>query len=167
MAQYQKSETSTATQNAIPIVSSCDGCPKVNTSSSSTPGFSSSDMLFSTIGQLHDLQQEVQKLQNASRKTLSFYDSTSKLNNTVRTVVIILMLIPIAQLLLCVAVVYSLGIQDELPGLLSWALSGVGIASIIELSVGGAKLFHFDKRIEAIEKRIDSLSNVNGNNQTP
>ena len=110
-----------------------------------TVGTSNADTLISTIGQLHDLQREVRELQAASKKTLSFYDSTSKLNRTVQIVIIILMVIHVIQLLLCAGVVYSLGIEDELPGLINWILGSVSILSILELIVGGIKLIPLRK----------------------
>ena len=101
MSEYQRAKTETATQGSIPFVTNCDSCPRVNASySSTTVGTSNADTLISTIGKLHDLQREVRELQAASKKTLSFYDSTSKLNKTVRIVIIILMVIPVIQLLL-------------------------------------------------------------------
>lgn len=132
MSEYQRAKTETATQGSIPFVTNCDSCPRVNASySSTTVGTSNADTLISTIGQLHDLQREVRELQAASKKTLSFYDSTSKLNKTVQIVIIILMVIPVIQLLLCAGVVYSLGIEDELPGLINWILGSVSILSIL------------------------------------
>lgn len=159
MAQYQKTQSKTATKNSIPLANSCDNCPKVNTSSSSTAnGTSSTEMLISTIGQLHDLQREVRELQAGNKKTVSFYDSTTKLNKTVRTVVIILMIVPVVQLLCCAGVVYSLGIEDELLGILNWILGGVSLLSLIELIIGGVKLFLYEKRMDEIERKIEALS---------
>lgn len=159
MAQYQKTRSGTATQNTIPLANSCDNCPKVNASSSSTAnGTSSTEMLIGTIGQLHDLQREVQELKDENNKTASFYDSTAKLNKTVRIVVILLMIVPVVQLLCCVVVVYSLGIEDKLPDLLNWILGGVGALSFIELFVGGVKLFLYENRMDEIEKKIEALS---------
>ena len=146
---------------AVTFVTNCDSCPRVNASySSTTVGTSNADTLISTIGQLHDLQREVRELQAASKKTLSFYDSTSKLNRTVQIVIIILMVIPVIQLLLCAGVVYSLGIKDELPGLINWILGSVSILSILELIVGGIKLYLYEKRMDELEKKIDAMSNT-------
>ena len=157
MSEYQRAKTETATQGSIPFVTNCDSCPRVNASySSTTVGTSNADTLISTIGQLHDLQREVRELQAASKKTLSFYDSTSKLNKTVQIVIIILMVI----LLLCAGVVYSLGIEDELPGLINWILGSVSILSILELIVGGIKLYLYEKRMDELEKKIDAMSNT-------
>lgn len=110
---------------------------------------------------MHDLQREVRELQAANKKTSSFYDSTSKLNKTVRTVIIILMIVPVVQLLCCAGVVYSLGIEDELPGLINWILGGVSLLSLGELIVGGVKLFLYEKRMDELEKKIDTLFNAN------
>lgn len=161
MSEYQRAKTETATQGSIPFVTNCDSCPRVNASySSTTVGTSNADTLISTIGQLHDLQREVRELQAASKKTLSFYDSTSKLNKTVQIVIIILMVIPVIQLLLCAGVVYFLGIEDELPGLINWILGSVSILSILELIVGGIKLYLYEKRMDELEKKIDAMSNT-------
>ena len=149
MSEYQRAKTETATQGSIPFVTNCDSCPRVNASySSTTVGTSNADTLISTI------------VQAASKKTLSFYDSTSKLNKTVQIVIIILMVIPVIQLLLCAGVVYSLGIEDELPGLINWILGSVSILSILELIVGGIKLYLYEKRMDELEKKIDAMSNT-------
>lgn len=164
MSQYKKTKikTGTATPNAVPLVSNCDNCPKVNASySSATGGVSDTDTLFSTIKQLCVLQREVQELQAANKKTFSFYDSTSKLNKTVHTVVIILMIVPIIQLLCCAGVVYYLGIEEELPGLINWILGGVSVLSLIEMIIGGVKLFHYEKKMDELEKKVDALSKNN------
>lgn len=159
MTQYQRTKSETATQGSVPLVANCDNCPRINASSSSTAGgTSNTDTLIGTIGQLHDLQQEVRELQAASKKTLSFYDSTAKLNKTVRIAIIILMVVPIIQLLCCAGVVYYLGIEDKLPGLIKWILGGVSILSIIELIVGGVKLFLYEMRLDDLEKKIDAIS---------
>jgi hypothetical protein len=163
MSQYSKAETGSATSSAVPLASNCDNCPRVSTtfSSSTTGGFSNTDTLIGTIGQLHDLQREVKELQDANKKTLSFYESASKLSNTVRVVVIILMIVPIVQLICCVGVVYFLGIEDKLPGLLRLVLSGVSIFSIIELTVGGFKLYFYETKMDKFEKDLDALTNIN------
>lgn len=71
------------------------------------------------------------------------------------------MIMPIIQLLCCAGVVYSLGIEDELPGLINWVLGGVSLLSLVELIVGGVKLFLYEKRMDELEKKIDALSNSN------
>ncbi len=160
MSQYKKTKTKTgtATPNAVPLVSNCDNCSKINASYSSTTGGNSDvGALFSAISQICDLQREVKELQAANKKTSSFYDSTSKLNKTVRTVIIILMIVPIIQLLCCAGVVYSLGIEEELPGLINWILGSVSVLSLIELIVGGVKLFLYEKRMDELEKKIETL----------
>ena len=158
MARYTKAESTAATKSAFPLPNTCDGCPKVNTSSSSSANNSSNaDVLISTIGQLNDLKKDVQQLQEESKRTASFYQSSTKLNNTVRTVIIILMIVPVLQLIGCTCVVYALGIEDTLPNLLKWTLSGVSILSILELIVGGIKLYLYENRINELEKEIEKL----------
>lgn len=70
------------------------------------------------------------------------------------------MVIPVIQLLLCAGVVYFLGIEDELPGLINWILGSVSILSILELIVGGIKLYLYEKRMDELEKKIDAMSNT-------
>lgn len=88
----------------------------------------------------------MRELQAVNKRTLSFYDTTSKLNKTVRTVVIILMIVPIIQLIWCFGAVYSLEIEDKLLGLIKRILGGLSIFSLVELIVGGIKLFLYEKK---------------------
>lgn len=55
---------------------------------------------------------------------------------------------------------YSLGIEDELPGLINWILGSVSILSILELIVGGIKLYLYEKKMDELEKKIDAMSNT-------
>jgi hypothetical protein len=71
------------------------------------------------------------------------------------------MIVPIVQLICCVGVVYFLGIEDKLPGLLRLVLSGVSIFSIIELTVGGFKLYFYETKMDKFEKDLDALTNIN------
>lgn len=164
MARYSKAESGTATKTVFSSPTSCDNCPKINPSSSSSTSnrIFDSDILVSTIGQLVELKKEVQELQEESKKAESFYNSTTKLNNTVRTVVIVLMIVPVLQLICCTGVIYALGIEEKLSGLLKWALGGISLFSIIELIVGGVKLYWYEKRMDIIEKDIDELKKKTG-----
>jgi hypothetical protein len=168
MSQYPKTETGSATPNTVPLASNCDNCPRVNATFSSSAttaaGVSNTDTLIETIGQVYNLRREVRELQAESKKKESFYDSTTKLNKTVRIVIIVLMIVPIVQLLCCAGAVYYLGIEDELPGLLYWVLGGVSLFSIVEMIVGGLKLFLYEKKMDELEKKIDELTNANTTN---
>ena len=55
---------------------------------------------------------------------------------------------------------YSLGIEDELPGLKISILGSVSILSILELIVGGIKLYLYEKKMDELEKKIDAMSNT-------
>lgn len=165
MARYSKAESGTATKTNYPLPTACDNCPRINTTSSSTASQFDSDIVVSTIGQLTELKKQVQKLQEESKKAESFYRSTAKLNNTVRVVVIVLMIIPIIQLILCTGVVYILGIEDKLPGLLKWVLGGVSVLSILELIVGGIKLYLYEKRMDELEKVVDEIKAKSNSNE--
>lgn len=63
------------------------------------------------------------------------------------------MVIPVIQLLLCAGVVYSLGIEDELPGLINWILGSVSILSILELIVGGIKLYLYEREWTSLKRK--------------
>lgn len=159
MTQYSNTETGTTVPTSASFINNCENCPRVNTQSSSTAGGSpNAEILIGTIGHLHDLQKEVQELQEKSKKTVSFYDSGARLNRTVRVVVIVLMVIPFLQLISCAAVVYLLGIEDELPNLLNWVLGTVSVLSLVELIMGSIKLFLYEKRMDELEEKINSLS---------
>ena len=159
MAQQIKGKISKMPQAYTSTTSTCEGCPKVSAASSrSTNATSNGDVLVATIGQLNELQKEVRELQKENKKKSSFYNSSAKLNNTVRVVVIILLIVPVIQMLCCAGVVYYLGIQDQLPSLINWLLGGVSILSLLELIVGGVKLFLYEKRMDELESKINDLN---------
>ena len=158
MARYTKSGSGSATKTEYSLPK-CDNCPRINTSSSrsSTVGSYDSSILVSVIEDFSHIKQEVQKLQDEIKSVEPYYESSTKLNNTVRIVIILLMMVPLLQLLCCIGVVYTLGIEEKLSGLLKLFINGIGILSIVELIFGGVKLFLFDNRLGLIEKEIEEL----------
>lgn len=161
MGLYSKTESNATTKPVIILPSSCDSCPKAKVSASSSAATSGTnpDMLFKTIGELHDLKTEVEKLKEESKKSAAFYQSATALSNTVRKVVFFMMMIPILQLIGCMVVVYFLGIENELPKLLKLVLSGVSVLSLIELAVGGMKIYSYDNEIKELKSRVDNIQN--------
>ena len=159
MGQYPENSSSTATNSSFPLTSTCDGCPKLHSpsSSSSAGGINTTDMLFTAIGELNNLKKEIEDLKKHDLQSSSFFQSSTNLNKTVRIVVIILMLVPLIQLILCTAVVYYLGIQEEISGLLNWVLGGVTLLSFVEVFLGGSKLYQLNSRMDATEKKIEKL----------
>lgn len=154
MSRYMKPKSETETKLFYQTPTSCTGCPKINTESSSTSSESlPNDYLFSVIQRIGALEKDIQDIKESNKKTSSFFQSSAKLNDTIRVVVIILLLIPLIQLILCTCIVYHLGIEDELPNLLKWSLSWISILSIIEIIIGGLKIYMLDKRIELLEKK--------------
>lgn len=73
------------------------------------------------------------ELEATTKETQSFYDSTTKLNKTVQIAVMLLISVPIVQLVFATLMVYYLGIQDDLNGLLHWLLGSISFFSVIEL----------------------------------
>ena len=67
------------------------------------------------------------------------------------------MAIPLIQLIACTAVVYFLGIQEELPSLLIWILSGVSLLSIAEVLITVLKYFILENKVSDLEKKIEKI----------
>lgn len=65
-----------------------------------------------------------------------------------------LLVIPMLQFISCTAVVYFLGIQDELPSLLTWVLSSVSVLSIVEMIILPIKFFTMENRMNEIERKL-------------
>lgn len=159
MSQHSNTGTGILPLTPTSITGDCINCPRVNPSSTSTSNnVGDTSILIDAIGQLHDLQKEVKEIQTKQGKLMEFYDSSTKLNKTVRIVIIVLMIIPALQLICCTGVVFYLGIQQKLSDLLNWVLGGVSLLSLVELIVGGVKLFLDEKKIENLEKKVDDLS---------
>lgn len=111
------------------------------------------------IIEVNGLKKDVDEVKKAQNKTSEFYSSISSLAKTSRKLMQILMAVPVIQLILCVAVIYFLGIENQLPGFLIWAISGIGILSLIEVGITLNKINTFENKIAEVEKKLDELEN--------
>ena len=140
---------------------SCEGCPRISTaesgsvSKSNPSDFTTYNLLRQTLLDTEELRKEIEAIKTEQQKSKNFYTSLTKLGNVARFAVIMLMITPFLQLLACIVIVHYLGIQDQLPGLLYWVLSGVSILSVFEVGVLVFKFNSIENRIDQIEKNID------------
>ena len=107
--------------------------------------------------QIDDIKKEVDAIQEELDTTRDFYNSTNRLAKTTRRVVQFLAIIPLLQLVVCGIIVYILGIQEELPGILNWVLSAVSLASILEIIL---YIIHWNQlkiKVEELEKKVDKM----------
>lgn len=146
------SGSSTASDN-------CIACQYLgsNVNATGTGGINANDMFVQSLVEVNSLKKEIEELKKGQRKTDNFYSSSARMNNTIRVVVIVLMIIPVIQLIACAGVIYYLGIQESIASLLNWILSGISLVSFIELGVGGLKLYAIEKKLEELEKKCDSI----------
>lgn len=139
----------------------CSVCQRsgINANATGTGGINANEMFIQNLVEVNNLKKEIDELKKGQRKAEDFYGSTANLNKTVQIVVIVLMIIPVLQLIACAVVVHYLGIQDKIASLLNWVLSGVSLLSLLELGIGGFKLFTIEKKLEEFEKKLDSKNN--------
>jgi hypothetical protein len=79
------------------------------------------------------------------------------LAKTSRVAIIVLMVLPVLQLVLCAAIVYCLGIQENLSGLINWIIGGIGALSFLEVLITAVKYFSLENKVNDFEKRLDKL----------
>lgn len=147
----------------------CENCPRVNistsgsiinniNSSSSSNGYDAG-VLYHCIAKVENLEKEVENLKKNQKSQEDYYISGKKLNDIIRAALMLLCLIvPCVQLICCTGVVYSLGIQKSLPGILSWFLGGLSFLSIIEVIIASMKFFSITNKLSELEKRLNSYS---------
>lgn len=127
MPQYQNFDSGTAIKSTTSLTNNCDNCPVTNKPQSSTT--SDSENIYSYITyiatKVEKLDEKMHELEATTKETQSFYDSTTKLNKTVQIAVMLLISVPIVQLVFATLMVYYLGIQDDLNGLLHWLLGSI------------------------------------------
>ena len=159
MSRKTNDSSSTPTTPSV-----CSACPKAVSSSNETqtPQIDNNDILANIVTQnlmqVETLKTEVEQIKIAQEKQADFYRSGAKLNNVARIAIIILLVIPTLQLIACTAVVYYLGVQEKLNGLLSWVLSGVSLFSIVDIIIVSVKFFSVEKKVDFLENKVDKLS---------
>lgn len=162
MAVYTKD---TGSSSVLPGVGDqgCVGCPRVAQSESGTvPTLEAGEktlalLLGQTLEETNSLKKDVARLEKEQEQAKKFYSASTKLSKTANIVLWVLLLIPLLQLVACTAVVYHLGIQEQLPGLLYWVLSGVSILSIVEMIALAIKISSIEKKLEEFDKRLSKL----------
>lgn len=131
-----------------------------NSIDTSTSGGSSEMGLFyglinTNILEVADLKRRINDLEKQQGKTKSFYKSVTRLSNLSTIIIGIMFIIPMLQLIGCAAVVYYLGIQDKLPGLLNWVLGGVSLFSLIEMIFIPIKFYFMETKISSLEEKYN------------
>lgn len=140
----------------------CDSCPNISHASpnSSTTPTNNTDatvaLLQKCIIDTANLTTMVNEIKDGQKTTTSFYRSAAKLGSVSVWVIVILMIIPLLQLIGCIAVIYYLGIQDTISPLINWLIGIVGIFSVIEVIVCITKLSGIEKRIERLEQQVQN-----------
>lgn len=155
------SSTSTGNTFSQATESISSNIPPVASASneSGTPASPASvlDLFYKCLEKNQQLEKNIRDIQSELNTTQNFFKNSSKLAKTSQIAIIILMIIPILQLLACTAIVYYLGIQDNLPSLLTKVLSGVSLLSFVEVVITIIRFSTLKSKVEEIEKRLDRL----------
>lgn len=130
-----------------------------NTQSGSAPEQPSEiQALITYLGQLGVMQSEINalkaELKEEKNKTTGFYQSLTKLSDIAQKAIWFLLIIPMLQLIACSAVVYYLGIQEDLPSLLTWVIGGVSFLSVAEMIILPIKFTTMENRMNEIERKL-------------
>lgn len=149
------SSTSTSSQ--------CDTCPKFGTTNSGSnsdyqPEQNMAALLIQVFTDISTLKEEVQSIQLEQNNTHKFYKAATNLCNVSKNIMLLFILIPVVQLLACVAIIYYLGIQDKLPSLLTWVLSGISLLSFLEVFLNLFQINKMGSRLDELEKKIDNMT---------
>lgn len=147
-----------------PKCKGCKGCPRIvvsNTTGTQPYTFNAKSSLAELVKRclvdIADLQKDIRKVEKEQDRTQEFYRSITALSKISKTTLLILMVIPAIQLIVCAVIVYFLGVQEELPPLLIWFLSGVSILSIAEVLITALKYFMLENKVSELEKKIEKL----------
>lgn len=155
-------DTYTGTGSVGPFPPNCENCPRiVSPNSTSTPKYPTENSLYELVANslvsISELQKNVTKIEKEQEKNREFYRSITALSKTSRKALWLIMAIPLIQLIARTAVVYFLGIQEELPSLLIWILSGVSLLSIAEVLITVLKYFILENKVSDLEKKIEKF----------
>lgn len=165
MARVTKEKsTSTVSTLGSSTQQNCVGCPRVSSSNSGSISEYDSGTLFMDtftkhLVSINDLQKDVLRIEKEQDRTREFYSGITSLAKISKAAIFVLMLIPALQLIICAALVYYLGIQEQLSGLLNWVLGSVSVLSIIEIVFTAIKYFTLENKVNDLEKRVDGLQN--------
>lgn len=163
MARVTK-EKSTSTGSALGSLpqQNCVGCPKLSSSNSgSIPEYDSvallMDMVSKSLVTMNKLQKDIMRVEKEQDRTRDFYSGITALTKISKVAIFVLMIIPAVQLIVCAALVYYLGIQEQLSGLLTWTLGSVSVFSITEIVFTAIKYFTLENKVNELERKVDDL----------
>lgn len=150
-------DTSTATVISTNI--SYSNCPRI-----STPENTSQAILWNDLesfghfySELEKTKKDVTAIRAEQERNKDFIRRMAALAKTSRVAIIVLMVLPVLQLVLCAAIVYCLGIQENLSGLINWIIGGIGALSFLEVLITAVKYFSLENKVNDFEKRLDKL----------
>ena len=151
----ENTTSSTAQDNAFDL-DSASITPKFSSGTSSKePSVQETlQQLVNCLSPNNQLEERIKKIEENQKKQDTLFASITKLNNISSGAITFLMLVPLLQLFLCVLVVYGLGVEDKLPALLKWFLSGISIASLVEVVYSFFGINSLKKRIDDIENNL-------------
>lgn len=142
-----------------------DGSVKINMPTNSiipsNQEHMSFEMVYGLSGRIHDLENRINGFEKGQEKQEGLFLELTRLSKASRHAITFLLLVPIMQLIVCVIIVHLLGIQEKLNSLLNWFLGGISILSISEMVYLPINLNNNKKRIEELEKKVQSINDKN------
>lgn len=102
---------------------------------------------------IKNTEANIEKLQTDISSKENLYDSINKTNLTCKTIMWVIVAFPLIQALIVVALIYYLGINTDLNGLLNFVIGGVTLVSVIEIIGGFIKIRDIEKRLNALERK--------------
>lgn len=150
-------DTSTATVISTNI--SCSNCPRISTpeNTSQAPTWNDLESFGHFYSELEKTKKDVTAIRAEQERNKDFIRRMAALAKTSRVAIIVLMVLPVLQLVLCAAIVYYLGIQENLSGLINWIIGGIGALSFLEVLITAVKYFSLENKVNDFEKRLDKL----------
>lgn len=154
-----KKETSTSINNSV-----IDSNTRTedNSTSSYNNNKNQQEMYYGLFKQFSNEQTEnslrINSLENEVNQLKNNLNENAKLAKTARISLILLMLVPMIQVIVCAAIIFGLGKEEQLPNLLKWFMSGISIMSVLEIIACFTDLKQFKDRIDNIENKIKSTT---------
>ena len=123
-------------------------------STSNSQNHSIYSLLSQSLVELEKLKKEMEVLKDKQDKQDELLNSIQKLSDITHLVVLVLCIIPIIQVVVSGVLIYILGMQDKLNGLLNFTLTCLFGISAVELIGGFLKVYGLNKRIDNLEGKI-------------
>lgn len=115
------------------------------------------ETLKSCLLNIGKLEERVKDLEKKEEQHAEFYRESARLSKTSRISLIVLMIVPVVQLLVCAIIVYSMGLEEKLPNILKWFLGGVSLLSVVEMIMTIIKGNSDKQKFDELEKEIEKL----------